>query len=133
MHDGDTTFTPLQFIYEPSNCRLFYTIDDIYDIGKTWTRVADAAWGNGPCVPGSSLNLNNTISQGAYDTVPFSSSVVSAVDQPYQPGLLGYSNATSDSNNQTMTEDFTSGGNNMLSSSSITVILGAVALVFAFL
>ena len=88
MHDGDETQTPLQFIYEASNCRLFCTAADIYDISNAWSRVANVVWGNGFCVPGSSIELDNTFPSGAYDTVPFSPLVMSTVVQPPQPGLL---------------------------------------------
>lgn len=94
MHDGDPTDTPLQFTYEAANCRLFYTVDDIYDITKTWFRIADAVWGTAPCVSGSSPNKDNTISRGACDTVPFSPAVMSTVVQEYQPGLLGYASSS---------------------------------------
>ena len=88
MHDGDTTYTPLQFIYEASNCKLFYTPSDIYDISGLWERVAEVAWGTGKCVSGSSVNADHTFPANAYDTVPFAAAAYSTVVQEYQPGLL---------------------------------------------
>lgn len=88
MHDGDASFTPLQFQYEATNCRLFYTAADQYDITGLWERVADVAWGNGKCVAGSTINADDTFPKNAYDTVPFGKSAYSSVIQAYQPGLL---------------------------------------------
>lgn len=51
--------TPLQFLYEPANCRFFYTKDMIYGPEVTWKRAADAAF-NDPdkfCVEGSQMPL----------------------------------------------------------------------------
>jgi len=47
---GDSE-TPLQFRQINSNCRTFYTADDINDISKTWSKVAG---GNFTCVDGGS-------------------------------------------------------------------------------
>lgn len=88
MHDGDETQTPLQFIYEASNCRLFFTAEDQYDISNLWTRVANVAWGNGKCVEGSTVTDDNSFPDGAYDTVSFGKSAYSNVLQRYQPGLI---------------------------------------------
>lgn len=89
-HDGDATQTPLQFVYEAANCRLFYKAEDIYDISFLWDRVANVAWGNGTCVAGSTVNSNNRISTvtGPYDTVPFSPAAMSNVTIPVSPGSL---------------------------------------------
>jgi hypothetical protein len=74
MHKDDDTFTPLQFIYEASNCRLFYKKEDIYSIVGVWNRVEKVVWGNGICVEGSSVETDDTMPGGAYDTVPFGDS-----------------------------------------------------------
>ncbi|KAI9737565.1 MAG: hypothetical protein M1834_009720 [Cirrosporium novae-zelandiae] len=50
---GDDTNTPLQFVYEAADCRIFHTVDDLFDISALWTRAGNVAWGNGRCVPGS--------------------------------------------------------------------------------
>ncbi len=88
MHEGDASQTPLQFVYEASNCKLFYTAADQYEISGLWKRVANVAWGNGTCVPGSTVTKDNSFPAGAYDTVPFGKSAYSTVEQPYQPGLV---------------------------------------------
>lgn len=45
--------TPLQFVYEPSECRLFYTANMWFQPEVSWLAAADAWWGNGACVQGS--------------------------------------------------------------------------------
>ncbi|POS72461.1 hypothetical protein DHEL01_v209148 [Diaporthe helianthi] len=44
---------PAQFVYEPTDCRLFYTPKSIIDPEEQWRQVAEAAWGGGKCVAGS--------------------------------------------------------------------------------
>lgn len=39
---GDTTGLPLQFVYEPADCRIFYTSDMIVDQAVVWKTVVDA-------------------------------------------------------------------------------------------
>jgi hypothetical protein len=53
------------------------------------------AWNGGKCVSGSTVNSDDTIGAGAYDTVGFSSSVVSNVKQAYSPGLVALVNGNS--------------------------------------
>lgn len=53
IRQGDTTQTPLQFVYEAANCRLFYTAEMTVDVTAMWEKVADVTWGNGNCVVGS--------------------------------------------------------------------------------
>ncbi|CAD6442926.1 3be7d645-f545-49a8-9f74-de9323dcc10e [Sclerotinia trifoliorum] len=88
MHDGDETFTPLQFQYEAANCRLFYTKDDIYDITGLWMRVQSVVWRGQPCVAGSTIVDDDTMPAGAYDTVPFGDSALPNIELPAQPGLV---------------------------------------------
>lgn len=45
--------TPLQFVYEPADCRLFYTYDNIKEPATTWAKAARTYWGKGKCVNGS--------------------------------------------------------------------------------
>lgn len=57
--EGDTSITPLQFIYEAADCRLFYQPKHYLEITNIWTDVASQAFGlNGTpifssCVDGS--------------------------------------------------------------------------------
>lgn len=52
---NDTTVTPLEFVYEAADCRLFYTGDMVRDVEAVWKKAADARWGNTKdiCVEGS--------------------------------------------------------------------------------
>ncbi|KAJ6129262.1 peptidase S41 family protein [Penicillium capsulatum] len=45
--------TPLQFIYEPAECRLFFTAENILHPETTWRAAAHAFWEGGPCVKDS--------------------------------------------------------------------------------
>lgn len=51
--------TPLQFLYEPANCKFFYTKEMIMGPEATWKRTADAAFNNPDefCVEGSQAPL----------------------------------------------------------------------------
>ncbi|PGH16112.1 hypothetical protein AJ80_05327 [Polytolypa hystricis UAMH7299] len=53
LHPDDDTLTPTQFVYEPADCRLFYTQEMMFDISAVWTAAANVAWGGGECVSGS--------------------------------------------------------------------------------
>ncbi|KAL9091246.1 MAG: hypothetical protein Q9159_001541 [Coniocarpon cinnabarinum] len=51
-------YAPLQFSYEPANCRIFYTFENYRDYNRLWTDAADALWGinhyqSATCVDGS--------------------------------------------------------------------------------
>ncbi|QIW98520.1 hypothetical protein AMS68_004038 [Peltaster fructicola] len=54
LRQGDASQTPLQFLYEPSDCRIYYTPEMTVDISASWRAVADSAWnGVNHCVAGS--------------------------------------------------------------------------------
>ena len=53
IRKGDTTLTPLQFVYEAANCRLFYTAPMNVNQELVWEAAYIAQWGNGTCVQGS--------------------------------------------------------------------------------
>ena len=50
---GDESETPLQFVYEAADCRLFYTAPMITQQQLVWDAAYKAMWGNGSCVKGS--------------------------------------------------------------------------------
>jgi hypothetical protein len=51
---------PLQFKYEAADCRLYYTLANIYNLSRLWHDVAAAAWTDSSlCVQGSTANANN--------------------------------------------------------------------------
>ena len=49
---GDATETPLQFVYQAADCRIWYTPEMTYDVTAMWEKVADVAWGGASCVVG---------------------------------------------------------------------------------
>lgn len=52
--------TPLQFVYEAANCRIFYTKDTVYNFGKLWRYAANAIWAKPElCVQGSTGIASN--------------------------------------------------------------------------
>jgi hypothetical protein len=54
IRKGDDTNTPLEFVYEAADCKLFYTADMIQDPRVVWKAAVDARWNNGKgCVDGS--------------------------------------------------------------------------------
>ncbi|PHH93009.1 hypothetical protein CDD83_2498 [Cordyceps sp. RAO-2017] len=48
--------TPLQFQRQDADCRLFYTVQNIFDPTTTWAAAKKAVWGGGRCVDGSASN-----------------------------------------------------------------------------
>ncbi|KAJ5180064.1 Interphotoreceptor retinol-binding [Penicillium capsulatum] len=49
----DDDKTPLQFVYEAAECRLFYTIDNYLQQETVWQAAAKAMFGDGKCAKGS--------------------------------------------------------------------------------
>jgi hypothetical protein len=78
---------PLQFVYEASNCKLFYTPDMIKNVTNIWTRVADVAWKGGRCVAGSTVNQDGTISS---KTPAFDKRTITSVPATNGPGSLAF-------------------------------------------
>lgn len=54
--------TPFQFLYEPANCRFFYTADMLDQPEAAWRRAVDAAWTDPArfCVEGSRVAANTS-------------------------------------------------------------------------
>ncbi|KAL4924093.1 peptidase S41 family protein [Aspergillus undulatus] len=48
---------PLQYVYEPAHCRLFYTLENVLEPATVWSAAARAIWGDGECVAGSRNQL----------------------------------------------------------------------------
>jgi len=49
---GDDQRIPLQFIFEPANCRIFYTPETVLSPLALWEQVHDIAWMGGKCAWG---------------------------------------------------------------------------------
>ncbi|KAH7131043.1 peptidase S41 family protein [Dactylonectria macrodidyma] len=75
--------TPLQFVYEAANCKLFYTPETALNVTNLWQAVADVAWNGAKCVPGSTVSDDDTISD---KKVRFSPAVWSKAVWPVVPG-----------------------------------------------
>lgn len=58
--------TPLQFLYQPANCRVFYTRDMIFGPAEVWKRAVDATWTDPErfCVEGSRVDWEDLAGQG---------------------------------------------------------------------
>jgi hypothetical protein len=50
--EGDGQGIPLQFVFEPANCRVFYTAGSVIEPARLWEQVVDVAWGGGKCAWG---------------------------------------------------------------------------------
>ena len=67
--NGKNTFgktdaaTPLQFLYEPANCRFFYTPSMLTEPASAWRRAVDATWSDPArfCVRGSRTPLDDNV------------------------------------------------------------------------
>ncbi|KAK0743567.1 hypothetical protein B0T18DRAFT_186378 [Schizothecium vesticola] len=60
VRDGDSEGVPLQFRYEPADCRIYYTLRNIYNATQLWRDVAAAAWVDSSlCVAGSTAGLKS--------------------------------------------------------------------------
>lgn len=65
VREQDRERTPLQFLYEPADCRIFYTSQTWYNFTNLWNYAADAIWRNPAlCV------LNSTSSSGQQPPAP---------------------------------------------------------------
>ncbi|KAI1560845.1 Peptidase-S41 domain containing protein, partial [Pyrenophora tritici-repentis] len=54
IREGDSSNTPIQFVYQPANCRIMYTKEMYVDVSTSWKAVADSAWGGkNHCTTGS--------------------------------------------------------------------------------
>lgn len=52
-YDPDDGETPLQFVYEAAECRLFYTLENYLQQQTVWQAAAKAMFGDLGCVEGS--------------------------------------------------------------------------------
>ncbi|KAE9367178.1 hypothetical protein N431DRAFT_548773 [Stipitochalara longipes BDJ] len=55
--------TPLQFLYQPANCRIFYTKEMLFSPDAVWKRTVDATWTDpaANCVEGSRVAVNGSM------------------------------------------------------------------------
>jgi hypothetical protein len=67
--EGDDSQTPLQFVFEPANCRIFYNFMTASHPHKLWEYVADVAWKGKQCAWGG-MNTSVTVGEPGNSTVP---------------------------------------------------------------
>lgn len=60
--------TPLEFVYEAADCRLFPTYESLFSPTPLWKLAVDAKWGNGSCVAGST---GDPSAMGVLEKLPF--------------------------------------------------------------
>jgi len=82
VRKGDATGTPLQYIYEASDCRLFYTPLTYADPEAAWKQAWDAFRDDAKCVEGS-IKHRSSISGGFK---PYGPGKLKVVDQPVGAG-----------------------------------------------
>lgn len=64
---------PLQFQYEPANCRIFYSLVNVYNMSRLWRDVIAASFDdNALCVEGSYHSTNVTVAPPAPRTLNLS-------------------------------------------------------------
>lgn len=96
---GDTSVTPLQFVYEAADCRFFYTAEMLSNVSTIWTRVANMAfgtslsaqqdWTNNPyCVRGSTGHRSSVSGGGSNNTDYAGSAPPASVKSQAQLPLL---------------------------------------------
>ncbi|WQF90266.1 Putative Tail specific protease, ClpP/crotonase-like domain superfamily [Colletotrichum destructivum] len=78
IRKGDETATPLQYIYEAADCRIFYTAKSFADPVEAWKQVWSAYSDNSKCVEGSTGDKSSI--SGGYKL--YGSAEVKPEDEP---------------------------------------------------
>lgn len=78
IRKGDKTATPLQFVYEASDCKIFFTAESFADPVAAWKQAWDAHQDSTKCVEGSTGH-KSSISGGFQ---PYGAGSLSVKDQP---------------------------------------------------
>lgn len=78
VRKGDASGTPLQYIYEASDCKIFYTAETFFDPDAAWKQAWDAFQDEGKCVEGSTGHKSSL--SGGYK--PYGPGELKAEDQP---------------------------------------------------
>jgi hypothetical protein len=65
LRQGDATQTPLQFVYEEADCRIYYTPEMVVDETAVWKTVADTAFlGVNHCIAGNYSSSSSSYKRG---------------------------------------------------------------------
>ena len=59
----DSLQIPLQFVYEPADCRIWNTLPMVLDPTEVWKVAASSMWGNGTCIQGST-DVKGSVTSG---------------------------------------------------------------------
>ncbi|KAI1172056.1 hypothetical protein F4777DRAFT_563341 [Nemania sp. FL0916] len=109
--EGDDNL-PLQFQYQASDCRLFYTAKNILEPASTWADAKAAVWGNSGCV------ANSTGGKGSLEDRTKSNS-----SNKDDSNGGGNANGDNSSNNGTNTDDDSAAGNLQLGGSLFSLCI----------
>lgn len=85
VRKGDKSATPLQYIYEAADCRIFYTAETFSDPDAAWKQAWTAFSDSSKCVDGSTGH-KSSISGGFK---PYGTGQLKAEDQPAAPSGSG--------------------------------------------
>ncbi|KAH8660518.1 hypothetical protein BX600DRAFT_438732 [Xylariales sp. PMI_506] len=113
--------TPTQFVYEAANCRQFYTLETWSNMTALWNSAADLAWNGAKCVPGSTINSDNTIGD---TTLPYTDAVRASTNFYREgPGALPFP-ASGSSSSSSSSSSPTDSGSAKAASGTTTPVLG---------
>lgn len=60
----DDAQIPLQFVFEPADCRIFYTQETVLEQNALWQYAHDVAWNGKPCAWGGISSVTPTYKNG---------------------------------------------------------------------
>jgi hypothetical protein len=93
VRKGDASGTPLQYIYEASDCKIFYTAETYADPDAAWKQAWDAFQDDSNCVEGSTGHASSI--SGGFKA--FGAGELKAEDQPEGSGGKGGGNGDDES------------------------------------
>jgi hypothetical protein len=70
LRKGDDSDTPLQFKYDAADCRIYYTLDNIYNMTRLWRDVAAATWSDASLCVEDSTGYSSRASDGTPPKAP---------------------------------------------------------------
>lgn len=91
LRQNDASGTPLEFMYEAADCRMWFTAPMITDVTELWKGVADRMFKNGTdmCVKGSTGNPTSVSAGGQKRAGDGSLAVGKAVNSTLSSGASG--------------------------------------------
>ena len=70
LRKGDDSDTPLQFKYDAADCRIYYTLDNIYNMTRLWRDAAAATWSDTSLCVEDSTGYSSRASDGTPPKAP---------------------------------------------------------------